>query len=168
MWNLILFLFPRKYKTWKSQFKWAKQNHISLNKQLGFVLLSLKRKPNKKEKKKSIKLQFLMHTHNLLSPKDSKKHIQFQFQTRINEMKQKQKDWKIGSEPRLTACVRTCRIWRDLMESTVSPIQPIITVSLSLSLSESLKVTEIKANPRFILLLMFGCASYNAGELLFL
>ena len=33
-----------------------------------------------------------MHTHNLLSPKDSKKHIQFQFQTRINEMKQKQKD----------------------------------------------------------------------------
>ena len=131
---------------------------------IGFCSLKPQKKTQQKRKKKSIKLQFLMHTHNLLSPKDIKKHIQFQFQTRIN--KRKKKDWKIGSEPRLTACVRTCRIWRDLMESTVSPIQPILTVSFSLSLS--LSVTEIKANPRFILLLMFGCASYNAGELLFL
>ena len=59
---------------------------------IGFCSLKPQKKTQQKRKKKSIKLQFLIHTHNLLSPKDSKKHIQVQFQTRINEMKQKQKD----------------------------------------------------------------------------
>ena len=56
----------------------------------GFCSLKPQKKTHPK-KKNLVKLQFLMHTHNLSSPKDSKKHIEFQFQTRINEMKKKKK-----------------------------------------------------------------------------
>ena len=97
MWNLILFLFPRKYKTWKSQFKWAKQNHISLNKQLGFVLLSLKRKPNKKEKKKIDKASiFNAYPQFIITQRQQKTHtIPIPNTNQWNETKTKRlKNWK--------------------------------------------------------------------------
>ena len=93
-------IFPKWFlenKTWKSQFKWAKQNHISLNKQLGFVLLSLKRKPNKKEKKKIDKASiFNAYPQFIITQRQQKTHtIPIPNTNQWNETKTKRlKNWK--------------------------------------------------------------------------
>ena len=78
----ISFCFPEK-KNWKSQFKGAK-GITSASGNVWF-LFSFWR-PNKQ---KSLKLPFLMHTHNLLSPKREHRTHKSHFQTQINIMTQK-------------------------------------------------------------------------------
>ena len=60
-----------------------------------------------------------MHTHNLSSPKDNKKHIEFQFQTRINEMKKKKKRSKNWKQTK----THTCHVNR-LVENLITLVLP--------------------------------------------
>ena len=78
----ISFCFPEK-KNWKSQFTGAK-GITSASGNVWF-LFSFWR-PNKQ---KSLKLPFLMHTHNLLSPKREHRTHKSHFQAQINIMTQK-------------------------------------------------------------------------------